>query len=278
MAHSLGLINFFLFFIAGLLLYQYSNTFRYYFKVYFLYGWIVFWSVAFLPIILIRRRTVENGRILRLVMVPLKYIYGIKLIVQGATNLDLKGPYVIVANHQGSLDWFGMFQIWPQRSTLIVKREVLYYFFVGLHCWLAGFFFINRKKKEEAIETMSTIRDVMVRDKLRVWVFPEGTRNYESSMLPFKKGAFHLAIQAQVPIVAVVMSSFQPFLNTKMKKFTTGEVTIRILPPVKTEGLSSADVTELMNRVRETMLSTYHEISKDYGKQASITKEGNCKT
>ncbi|XP_015269586.1 PREDICTED: 1-acyl-sn-glycerol-3-phosphate acyltransferase alpha-like [Gekko japonicus] len=98
--------------------------------------------------------------------------------------------------------------------------------------------------------------------QLRIWVFPEGTKNYYTTMLPFQHGAFHLAVKAQVPVIPVVMSSYRPFFNKKIQRFIPGEVTIRILPPMKTEGLVSADVPELTDRVREAMLSTFHEISE----------------
>ena len=53
-------------------------------------------------------------------------------------------------------------------------------------------------------------------------MFPEGTRNYSGHLLPFKKGAFHLAIQTQLPIQPVVVSCYNSFLNHKTFSFTPG--------------------------------------------------------
>ncbi|GCB83188.1 hypothetical protein scyTo_0023912, partial [Scyliorhinus torazame] len=58
--------------------------------------------------------------------------------------------------------------------------------------------------------------------QIRLWVFPEGTRNHDGNMLPFKRGAFHLAVQAQVPIIPVVFSSYNDFYNRAEKRFTSG--------------------------------------------------------
>uniref|UniRef100_A0A8B9Q5S3 1-acylglycerol-3-phosphate O-acyltransferase n=1 Tax=Apteryx owenii TaxID=8824 RepID=A0A8B9Q5S3_APTOW len=69
---------------------------------------------------------------------------------------------------------------------------------VGLACWLGGIIFINRKKTDDAISVMAEAAHTMLSQDIRVWVFPEGTRNHSGSMLPFKRGAFHLAVQAQV--------------------------------------------------------------------------------
>ncbi|XP_061475019.1 1-acyl-sn-glycerol-3-phosphate acyltransferase alpha-like [Rhineura floridana] len=277
MVQSLGLVNFFLFIFAVLLLYHYSSTFRYYFKVCFLNIWIFVVCGMVLPVLAARGRNVANMKVLAFVMKPVKYFLGIKIKVQGAQNLHLEGPYVILANHQCSVDVLGMLQILPERCILIVKKELIHYLTVGIAGWLSGFIFIDRKERAASIHAMAKAADTIVRDNLRIWVFPEGTRNYDGiTLLPFKRGPFHLAVQAQVPVIPVVMSSYQNFFSKKNKRFTTGEVTIRILPPIKTEGLSPADVPELVDCVRKIMLSTFYEIST--GNQERIPKEDTSRT
>ncbi|XP_053154910.1 1-acyl-sn-glycerol-3-phosphate acyltransferase alpha-like [Hemicordylus capensis] len=265
MALSLGLANFILFFIGGFLLYHYSSTFRYYYKVCFLIGWMLGMSLLVLPLVAFRGRDVTNMRVLRLLMLPLKYILDVKINVQGATNLNLKGPYVMVANQQGNVDYLGMFQLLPERCTLIAEKEPFYMLPVGVVWWLSGFIFINYQKIADSISIMSAAADTMVQENLRIWMFLKQMTN---NTVPIQHGAFHLAVQAQVPVIPVVMSSYQRFLNNKKKRFTPGEVTIKILPPMETQGLGPADVPELMERVQETMLSTFHEISGDAGKKA----------
>uniref|UniRef100_A0A8D0H6P0 1-acyl-sn-glycerol-3-phosphate acyltransferase n=1 Tax=Sphenodon punctatus TaxID=8508 RepID=A0A8D0H6P0_SPHPU len=184
--------------------------------------------------------------------------------VQGEENLNTKGPYIVVANHQANMDIIGMFEILPDQCTFIVKREILYMGPAGLASWLCGFIFINRRKKGDAIHVMSQVAQNMLWENFRVWVFPEGTRNFynKASMLSFKRGAFHMAVQAQVPIIPVVMSSFSPFFSKSEKRFTPGECS-KILAPIKTQGLGPDDVPELTERVRDVMISTYHNISED---------------
>ncbi|XP_007434672.1 1-acyl-sn-glycerol-3-phosphate acyltransferase alpha-like [Python bivittatus] len=273
MAQSLGLVNFFLFFLAVLLLYHYSNIFRYYFRICFLKAWLLGWSFFLLPVIAFRGRNVANMSVLRFIMLPLKHLYGIKINVQGATSLNLKGPYVIISNLQCSVDLLGIFQILPERCTLFVQKEVLYMLTVGVFLWLCGFIFIDHKKEAEAVEIMSAAGDTMLQDHLRIWAFSEGHRTGESTMEPLQREAFHLAVKAQVPIIPVVMSSYEPFFNMKTNKFTSGDITIRVLPPVKTKGLSPVDTPDLTDRVWETILSNFREISGEPGKQASVAKE-----
>jgi len=89
-----------------------------------------------------------------------------------------------------------------------------------------------------------------------VYIFPEGTRSYgnEPELLPFKKGAFHLAVQAQVPIVPVVVANYADVLNVKTKVFRPGRIPVKILEPIRTEGLEEKDVDELTKTTRERML------------------------
>ncbi|XP_020665772.3 1-acyl-sn-glycerol-3-phosphate acyltransferase alpha [Pogona vitticeps] len=261
MAQSILLVNFFLFIFAVFLLYNCSNIFRYYFRVCYLNIYCFLVTLCMCPLLVLRGRNVTNLRIIRFFMLPLKYILGIKMNLQGATHLNLKGPYVVVANHQSNIDLLVLFQILPERCILIVKKTVLSFFTIGICAWLSHCIFVDRQKTGTSIEIPSAAADSMVQDNLRIWIFTEDTRSYDSPMLPFKCGAFHLAVKAQVPVIPVVISSYQPFFSEKLKRFRTGEVTIRILPPVKTEGLSPADVPELTDHMRETMLSTFHEIS-----------------
>ncbi|XP_060540232.1 1-acyl-sn-glycerol-3-phosphate acyltransferase alpha-like [Pantherophis guttatus] len=144
---------------------------------------------------------------------------------------------------------------------------------VGVVLWLCGFIFIDHKKEAEAVEIMSATGDTMLRDHLRIWVFSEGHRTGESTLEPLQREAIHLAVKAQVPIIPVVMSSYKPFFNMKTSKFTSGDITIRILPPVKTKGLGRGDIPDLTDRVWGSILSNFHDISAEPGKQAGMVKE-----
>ncbi|KAG8693619.1 1-acylglycerol-3-phosphate O-acyltransferase [Ceratobasidium sp. 394] len=94
-----------------------------------------------------------------------------------------------------------------------------------------------------------------------LWVFPEGTRSSSeaSNMLPFKKGAFHLAVQAGVPIVPVVCENYWRLY--RKGTLEEGSLRIRVLPPIPTQGLTPADVSQLAERTREQMLEVLREIS-----------------
>ncbi|XP_009950302.1 PREDICTED: 1-acyl-sn-glycerol-3-phosphate acyltransferase alpha [Leptosomus discolor] len=250
--------------LAALLLYRYNDTFHYYFKVAFFNCWIVAMATLLCPFAALRGRSVENMKLLRAAILPLKHFYGIKMQVWGSEQLNIKEPYVIVCNHQASLDLMGMVEVIPDRCVPIAKKELMYMGPVGWACWLSGIIFINRHKRADAIDVISQTARTMWCENLRVLIFPEGTRNQNKSMLPFKRGAFHLAVQAQVPIFPMVISPYWDFFSSKDKKFTSGTCTIRILPKVETQGLTPKDVPELTETVRQTMADALTEMSADH--------------
>ncbi|KAM9368812.1 1-acyl-sn-glycerol-3-phosphate acyltransferase alpha-like [Phaethornis superciliosus] len=247
--------------LAALLLYRHNATFHYFCKVAFFNLWILVMATLLSPLAALRGRSVENMKLLRAALLPLKHLYGIKMQVWGSEHLNIQGPYVIVCNHQASLDLLGMVEIIPERCVPIAKKELLYLGTVGWACWLSGIIFIDRSRRDNAIHVITQTARTMWSENLRVLIFPEGTRNQDKSLLPFKRGAFHLAVQAQVPIVPVVFSPYWDFFSSKDKKFTSGTCTIQILPKVETRGLSPKDVPKLTDTVRQAMADAIAEMS-----------------
>lgn len=133
----------------------------------------------------------------------------------------------------------------------------------GIAMFLAGLTFIDRKAGGKAGQAMNETMEDLKKKKIKLWVFPEGTRRNTGEIHPFKKGAFHAAIQAQVPIVPVVFSSYKHFLDTKKKVFDSGEIIITALPEISTEGMTANDVDALIIRTRNLMIETYNATSKE---------------
>ncbi|KAJ1951857.1 1-acylglycerol-3-phosphate O-acyltransferase, partial [Dispira parvispora] len=130
-----------------------------------------------------------------------------------------------------------------------------YYPPLGSFMMLANNIFINRSNRQGAVQTFKAAVDQIHQKKVSVYIFPEGTRGRlgDGQLLPFKKGAFHMAIQAGIPIVPVVFSNYSSFYNPKHHYFTGGTVQIQVLPPITTEGLTTEDVDQLSTSTRDQM-------------------------
>ncbi|XP_025024756.1 1-acyl-sn-glycerol-3-phosphate acyltransferase beta [Python bivittatus] len=155
----------------------------------------------------------------------------------------------------------GLMEVLPERCVQIGKRELLYTGPVGMIMYLGGVIFINRQKTSTAKSVMSEVSQIMIRENVKVWIYPEGTRNMNGDLLPFKKGAFHLAVQAQVPVIPVIYSSFSSFYNPEKNMFTSGRIQVEILPPISTKDLTVQDVDELTSQCYTTMRETFFRLS-----------------
>ncbi|XP_045323897.1 1-acyl-sn-glycerol-3-phosphate acyltransferase beta isoform X4 [Leopardus geoffroyi] len=247
-----------------LLLVQLSRSARFYAKVSLYCALCVLGSTLAAVICLLRHggRTVENLSIISWIVRTFKYVFGLRFDIKGRQKLEVDHPCVIISNHQSILDMMGLMEALPKRCVQIAKRELLFTGPVGLIMYLGGVFFINRQRSRTAMTVMADVGERMVRENLKVWVYPEGTRNDNGDLLPFKKGAFYLAIQAQVPIIPVVYSSFSSFYNYKTKFFTSGTIRVEVLDAIPTSGLTVADVPKLMDSCHQAMRTTFLRISK----------------
>ena len=126
-------------------------------------------------------------------------LLSIELHVDGELALiaDDHKPCVYVCNHQSFLDMIGVMAVFPTRTVILAKKSIVFIPVFGQIYWLVGHYLVDRKKHAQGMQVMAAIAEKVKRDGASVWIFPEGTRNRKGGLLPFKKGAFHLAVQAQ---------------------------------------------------------------------------------
>lgn len=133
----------------------------------------------------------------------------------------------------------------------------------GIGAWLCGLVYINKDSKDGGKGTMNEAMEDLKRKKIKLVVFPEGYRNHSGEIVEFKKGAFHMAIQSQVPIVPVVFSSYKFFMRKSEKIFESGDVIIEALPEIPTKGLTSSDVSKLAEQTRNAMIEKYESLNRE---------------
>jgi lysophosphatidate acyltransferase len=188
-----------------------------------------------------------------------------------------KLPAILISNHQSELDIYMLGRIFPQRCVVTAKKQLKYLPFLGWFMSASGTFFLDRSNKQSAIDTLNNALKRLREDKGGLFMFPEGTRSYSSkpTLLPFKKGAFHLAVQAQIPIIPLVVSNTSNVYSMKSFNFNRGEINIRVLDPIPTEGLTKDDVPRLTEEVYEKMNKVIHELgmSKVYGEEEVTSEE-----
>ncbi|EGV66466.1 1-acylglycerol-3-phosphate O-acyltransferase [Yamadazyma tenuis] len=189
-------------------------------------------------------------------------ILGVKIKVNNAKNLSSL-PGIFISNHQSALDIFILGKIFQPGFTVTAKKVLKYVPFLGWFMLASGTFFIDRAKSDKARKVLDEALAALKKEKRGVFMFPEGTRSASTNleMLPFKKGAFHLANQAKIPVVPIVVSNTSTIFHAKSKIFNCGEIIIDVLPAVETKDIETKEqLDEMVVQVRSSMLEKLKEI------------------
>lgn len=191
-------------------------------------------------------------------------LLGLKLSIDTTSiqkHLNQHKTAVYVANHQDNLDLFVTGAAVQKRTVTIGKKSLKYLPLFGQLYWLAGNVFIDRKNTNKSSETLNSSTLALQEEDTSIWVFAEGTRNRGKNMLPFKSGAFRMAIEAQVPIIPICVSSYVNHMN--LNRLNAGKVSIKILPEMNTQGLSASDCKSLQEECWNRMSKEIAQLDRE---------------
>ncbi|KAI9837831.1 MAG: hypothetical protein M1819_006765 [Sarea resinae] len=193
----------------------------------------------------------------------MRFTTGVQFVIEGEENLRTR-PAVFIGNHQTELDVLMLGAIFPPYCSVTAKKSLKNIPFLGWFMALSGTVFIDRANRQTAVAAFDGAAAEMQKYKQSVYIFPEGTRSYSSQpdLLPFKKGAFHLAVKAKVPIVPIVVANYSNILHVQSRRFRAGSIPIKVLPPIPTAHLTSADVEDLAKSTRELMLTELKQLTE----------------
>lgn len=204
----------------------------------------------------------DNSRLYaRLYAWPSSWLLRLKVEAHVGPLFDQPPGCVIIANHQSNFDLFVLGHVVPPRTVCIGKKSLGWIPLFGQLFWLGGNVLVDRSNAWQARRAMQTTTRTLRENDTSIWIFPEGTRNPDAQLKPFKKGAFHMAIDAGVPIVPVCASRYAGSLDLKGWRRT--RVVIRSLPPIPTAGLSQQDIPALMEQCRSQMQACIDRLDQE---------------
>lgn len=177
---------------------------------------------------------------------------GARVRVTGTERLDPDRSYVFASNHRSYLDTATLFAHAGRRMGLVAKKELLKVPVMGQGMGFANIIAIDRSNPERALRSMEKAREVMAAG-YSFGVFVEGTRAMPGELLPFKKGAFHLAIQTGAPIVPVAIKNTDRMMGKRTGVAFPGEIEMVLLPPIETAARTADDVMELLFETRRSV-------------------------
>jgi 1-acyl-sn-glycerol-3-phosphate acyltransferase len=184
---------------------------------------------------------------------------GAKVKVKGLENLKPDENYVFASNHRSYLDTATLFAHTGRRIGLVAKKELLKVPVFGIGMGFVNIIAIDRSNPEKALHSMNKAKAVL-ESNYSFGVFAEGTRAMPGELLPFKKGAFHLALQTGAPVVPVAVKNTDWMMGKRNGTAFTGTIEMMILPPIETKNLSAE--TDLMNLLTKTRKAIAEELGK----------------
>lgn len=172
---------------------------------------------------------------------------GLRVVTDPA--LDTRQACVYAANHQSQFDIPALTLAMPVDFRVVAKRSLLHVPVFGWALWLAGFIFIDRSNREQAIRGLDRAA-ARLRRGTSVAIFAEGTRSPDGSLLPFKRGGFVMAIQAGVPVVPVTITGGHAVMPKGRLGIRPGTLTVHFGAPVATTGHTYETREALIAEVR----------------------------
>jgi 1-acyl-sn-glycerol-3-phosphate acyltransferase len=180
----------------------------------------------------------------------------------GSPPENPRRPYVVVSNHESFTDIL-LISLLPWEMKWMSKIELFRLPVLGWDMWLAGDVPVERGARRSAVAALLRCREVLSR-KVSVMIFPEGTRTQDGDMLPFKDGAFRLAVDCAVPILPLALVGTRTALRKHDWRFSRAIAEVRVLEPIETTGLTVKDVPELRERVRQRIQAARDEMRRSH--------------
>ncbi len=199
----------------------------------------------------------------------MRTLLGWRITVEDRGHVADSAPAILMASHKSNLDIVVYGGLYPKRAVVIGKREIAKIPVFGWFFRATGNILLDRKDLPSAIASIGAAARRVRDEQISVWVFPEGHRNGSPTLLPFKKGSFHLALAAQVPIVPIVCTQLDGLLDGHRLLVFPGRIRIRVLPAVPTEGLGETDLETLVAEVRDRMQAAQDALAAESAAAAS---------
>jgi 1-acyl-sn-glycerol-3-phosphate acyltransferase len=176
---------------------------------------------------------------------------GMRVRVRGRENLKRGETYIVVSNHRSYLDTATLFCHLGRRIGLFAKKELLKVPILGYGMGYVNILAIDRSNRARALETVGEATK-RLRAGTSFGVFAEGTRARPGQLLPFKKGAFYMAVETKVPIIPVAIKHTDVLMGKGTGFARAGMIEMVILPPVAVSDLPADRDESVARLIAET--------------------------
>jgi 1-acyl-sn-glycerol-3-phosphate acyltransferase len=176
--------------------------------------------------------------------------FGLRYEIVGAENFNPNQPSLVVSNHQSLFDIPAAFAALPGHLRMVAKKELFALPFFGWCLSRTEFISVDRGNRQSGLEASKKISH-RIKSGLHIWVAPEGTRSPDGNLLPFKKGSFSVAIEAQIPVQPILVADSRLACPKGSLLVRPGTVIrVFVLPRVETKGYQPENRGVLAEKVR----------------------------
>ncbi|MFN3255764.1 MAG: lysophospholipid acyltransferase family protein [Ilumatobacter sp.] len=208
------------------------------------------------------------GYLFRKVVMPNSWLNPLwKFTTSGELPDDMRKPYVVVANHESFVDMLLLSHL-PTEMKYLSKIEIMKIPVLGQLMRLARDIPLVRGDAKSGVAALAVARE-RLEQRTSVLVFPEGTRSKTDDLREFSAGAFKLAIEGGYDILPLAIHGTRSCLQKDSWVQGRAAAEVRVLAPISTEGLTKSDLSELRDRVRNTIVDAREQLRAEYGYVAS---------
>jgi putative phosphoserine phosphatase/1-acylglycerol-3-phosphate O-acyltransferase len=199
-------------------------------------------------------------------------LLGVDVEIVGEHHLWSSRPCVFIINHQSKFDMFLMMYVLRRGFAGVAKQEAANTPFFGTYMKMADYTFLDRSDTTRAIDALGPAVE-RLRQGLSVVMAPEGTRSWTPKVGKFKKGAFHMARQAGVPIVPVVIKNAGEIMGRNDQTMRSGVVKVAVLPPISLADWRTEEMDARVAAVRQQFVDTLEHWPGEEKPQPSATSK-----
>jgi len=186
-------------------------------------------------------------------------IMGAKIVYDDG-GIDWKdGPRLFYANHSSNIDIPAILSHTPVPLHFIAKKSLRHFPFVGQAMVTVGTIFIDRENLEKAKKSLELAKREILENGKNLVAFPEGTRSDSGELLPFKKGAFLLALEAGIPVVPIAIDGARDRLRKPVLFSTPGPIRIKVGRPIDSTKFSYEQRDEFVKTARQALIDLRNE-------------------
>jgi len=221
---------------------------------YVVQGLVTFLVASYLIVLVrIRPNAKQVPRVLRFWAKSFLFFTRTRVSVEGADLIDPAGSYVVIGNHTSNLDIPTIMGKLPVSIRFLTKRELFKVPVLGPAMRSIHMIETDRRAGLSAHRSLNEQVATVIRAGLSIMIFPEGTRSEDGEMLPFKKGAFRIAVDNEMPVVPVTIIGAREAWKPHSKLIRGGKVRLIVHEPIPTTGVDRKNLDELRDRVRGTV-------------------------